>query len=416
MSLKHVILSKRSAVFLLGLAGVVAGGCKLDQILNPVVDPLQNAVATLDDAISKISATSGSWQNVLQDTVGKLTSDAQSTVRNEVQTLLQNSVAAVQVGAMCTIDFIGHRVVQSLERIKASLLGQSPPPLSPFVCGSAPLAVEFDAWQQSRVPIVTLTGYDLKVPLGVRLVETTGTTDVPNVLASISTYQVTINLGATGLHLTPKSQRIVVLTAEPTPVELSAINVVQPQPKICVEKDVDNVVPQTISFLPSSHTRGDSEFDGSGPRVTAQVSIYPVGSHLNYRVSMTAAETESDWTTVTGSGAGELTLSKPVPANFRIAAVNGPTVSNASYVDQNHNEDHVRPTNGGPVSEFRFLGDTSGDDVGRTRMTAAVFNSIGLHLVEIQNCVTRAEARSLLSSDPSLTPSMTSHLKSLTPP
>ena len=312
MHAKHRVPWSRAAAVGMMVVLLISVGCKLDQILNPVVDPLNNAISTLDDAISKVTTVSGSWQTVLQDTVSKLTADAQSTVRNEVQTLLLNSVAAVQVGAMCTVDFIGHRVVQALQRIKAALLGQSPPPLAPFVCGSAPLAVEYEAWQQNRVPIITLTGFDLKVPLGVRLVETTQTKDVPNVLAEISTYQATINLGATGLHLTPQSQRVVVLTQEQPPVELSAINVVQPLPKICAEKDL-NVFPQPISFMPS-HTRGDSEYNGHGPHTTAQVSIYPVGAHLMYQVSMKAEETESDWTTVAGSGGGELSLSPPMPA------------------------------------------------------------------------------------------------------
>jgi hypothetical protein len=76
----------------------------------------------------------------------------------------------------------------------------------------------------------------------------------------------------------------------------------------------------------------------------------------------------------------------------------------------------VRPTNGGPVSEFRFVGDTDGDDVGRTRMTAATFNAIGLHVVETQNCVTRAEAKSLISTSVHVTPGMLVHLKSLAVP
>jgi len=279
------------------------------------------------------------------------------------------------------------------------------------VCSSAPLAVEFEAWQQSRVGVVTLTGYDLKVPLRVELVQTTGTAVVPNVVASVSPYQATLNLGATGLHLTPQSRQIVVSTTEQPPVELTAINVVQPQPKICQEKDLPAVFPSPISFLPQNHSRGDNEFDGNGPHITAHLEIFPVGAKLNYRVSMTAAETISDFTTVTGAGGGELSLSTPVPGDLRIISINGPSVSDANYIDKDHFEDHIKPTNGGPVKEFVFVGDTDGDDVGRTRMVSATFNAVGLHVVETKNCVTKAEARTLLKVNDRLTPAMVKNLQ-----
>src|SRR5215468_9799142 len=108
-------------------AAVPTSGCHLDKVLDPVVDPVKAAVSTLDDAIQKITAASGSWQSVLQSSLSKLTADAQSTVRNEVQTLLNNTIATVQVSAMCTVDFVGHRVIQALQEIKAELLGGPPP-------------------------------------------------------------------------------------------------------------------------------------------------------------------------------------------------------------------------------------------------------------------------------------------------
>src|SRR5262249_24763593 len=163
---------------------------------NSAIDTGNDAVATIDNAITQINAISGSWQSVLQDTLRKLTSDAQSTVRNEIQTLLQNSIAAAQVGAMCTVDFVGHRVVTALEAIKNQLLVRPAPAATPLVCSSAPSAIEFAAWQQNRIPVVTLTGFDLTVPLRVTHVQTEGSAVVANVLAEVSPYQATINLGA----------------------------------------------------------------------------------------------------------------------------------------------------------------------------------------------------------------------------
>lgn len=408
---RHARIRRSCAAVAVTLGALLGTACNLGNILNPPVNTANDAVAAVQDAIDKISAQSSSWQSVLQSTLQKLTSDAQSSVRVELQTLLDNSIAAVQVGVMCTTDFVGRRVVSALEAIKAELLGKTPPTPSPFVCSSAPLAVEFAAWQQNRVPIVTLTGFDLKVPLQVKLVQTTGTTVVPNVLAEVSPYQATINLGSTGLHLTTLSQRIVVATTAQPPVELSAINVIQPQPNICQEKDLPPATPGVISFTPMNHTRGDSEFDGHGPHITAHLVLTPVGSSMNYTFSMTAAETVSDFTTVTGSTSGTLSLSPPVPSGLRILRVNGPTVSDADYIDHDLLDDHIPPSNGGPVSEFVFVGDTSGNDVGITRLKSATFHSISLHVVETTNCVTATEAKTLLQSATTLTPELSTQLR-----
>jgi hypothetical protein len=385
-------------------------GCNL---LTPIVNPLTSAVLAIDSATEQITAASGSWQTVLQDTVKQLTADAQSTVRNEIQTLLDNSIAAVQVGVMCTTDFVGRRVLTVLQEIKAELLGRPAPTPVPFVCSSSPLAIEFDAWQQSRVPIVSLTGFDLKVPLQVSLVQTGGTTAVPNVLATVSPYQVTINLGATGLHLTPQTQRITVSTvstaAQPS-VELTAINVVQPQPKICQEKDLPPNIPGPISLVPLTRGIGDGEFDGNGPHIKATFVILPVGGGLNYIVTMSAKETNGGATEFRGIGSGTLSLNPPLASGLRILSVNGTLESDVEYTDNNTTNDLI-PSNGGPISQFLFVGDTDGDDFGKTRLLSANFRPLGLHVVETLNCVSRSEAQRLVASGKMVTPALIKHLQ-----
>lgn len=398
------------ALVLAAAAAAGPAGCHLDKVLDPVVDPVKAAVATLDDAIQKITAASGSWQTVLQSSLSKLTADAQSTVRNEVQTLLNNTIATVQVSAMCTVDFVGHRVVQVLQEIKAELLGGSPPAPDPVVCSSSPIAVEFAAWQQNRVPVVTLTGYDLKAPLQVRLVQTTGSAVVPSVLASVSQYQATINLGATGLKLTPQSQKISVQTTANPPVELSGINVIQPQPKICEERDTPPLAIGPVSLIADNHTGGDGEFDGNGPHVQIAFQMFPVGAELRYLMTIIATETRPDNTEFRGFGGGTLSLNPPLPAGFTIVSVNGATASSADYTDQDTKDDHVSPNNGGPVREFVVVGDTPSGDFGKTGIKSVSFNTVGLHLRETGNCVTRTEARSLIASG-KVTPELVQHLQ-----
>jgi hypothetical protein len=407
--------SRKGPAVAMALAMVLGAACNFDSVTRPLVDPLNSMVSAIDGAVAQITAASGSWQTVLQDTLKQLTADAQSTVRNEIQTLLSNSIAAVQVGVMCTTDFVGHRVVTVLQEIKAKLLGGSPPIAVPFVCSSSPLAVEFAAWQQSRVPVITLTGFDLKLPLTVHHVETTGTTVVPDVVAEVSPYQATINLGATGLKLTERSQRIVVSTTAQPVIELTAINIVQPQPKICEERDLPPNTPAAISFLPENHIAGDKEFGGHGPHITASLVILPVQGSLTYVFTMIARETGGDHTEVRGMTSGTLQLNPPLPSGMRILSVNGQLESDVEYIDRNHDNDTL-PANGGPVREFVFIGDTDGDDVGRTRLLRASFNPLGLHAVEVGNCVTRSQARSLLADGRGVTSALVAHLQAATNP
>ena len=59
---------------------------------------------------------------------------------------------------------------------------------------------------------------------------------------------------------------------------------------------------ETGLYVPS-HTRGDREFGGNGPRVAVSVElkVSADGKKLLAVVNMTAKETQSDWTTASGS-------------------------------------------------------------------------------------------------------------------
>jgi hypothetical protein len=395
---------------------LLVGACNLGALIDPIVNTAQSAIDQIDEAVAQLNNQSTSWQQVLQDLEGKLVGDAQSTIRTEVQTLLTNSIASVQVGAMCSVDFVGQRVKQALLALKAKLLGQTPPVPQPVICVASPLFVEFEAWQQRRIPVVTFTGFDLKAPLQVKLVETNRTVDATASLAGVSQYQATLNMGTTGgVPLTAQSLRMVVsANGSPTCSQLndpacSTITIVH-LPKICRESDRP-VTPASIGFVPPNHPTGDKDYSGNGPHVFARVSLQASGQSVSYQVFMRARETKSDWTTVEGSGGGTLSLIPPLPAGLKILSINGPTMSEVTYTDQNHTDDFESPSNGGPVRKFAFVGDTSGDDVGRTRLKEASFNPLSLHVVETVDCVTATEARSMMASPTHLSPTLLEHLR-----
>lgn len=150
--------------------------------------------------------------------------------------------------------------------------------------------------------------------------------------------------------------------------------------------------------------------DGNGPHVQIAFQMFPVGAELRYLMTIIATETRPDNTEFRGFGGGTLSLNPPLPAGFTIVSVNGATASSADYTDQDTKDDHVSPNNGGPVREFVVVGDTPSSDFGKTGIKSVSFNTVGLHLRETGNCVTRTEARSLIASG-KVTPELVQHLQ-----
>lgn len=103
-------------------------GDKIDELGDKAKDITTETLATLDDAISTLGNESANWQDVLNNTIGQLTDDAQATIRNEVSSVLSRSIAKAGVEIRCEADFLRNRVRDSLIRIKLKLLHKPVPP------------------------------------------------------------------------------------------------------------------------------------------------------------------------------------------------------------------------------------------------------------------------------------------------
>jgi hypothetical protein len=86
---------------------------------------------------------------------------------------------------------------------------------------------------------------------------------------------------------------------------------------------------------------------------------------------MHAEETTSAWTTASGSDDYPLH-----PTDRPIAAILTDTFSACTYTDSNHEEDVVAQSAGELVSQFKFVGDTRGDEAGTRTRVLLIFNPI----------------------------------------
>lgn len=368
------------------------GSCRLNEALVGLQDTAGDAVGALDRAIDALEVNSASWQTVLQDTTSQLTADAQSTIRNEVSNLLNRSIAAAGGEVRCDIDFIGTRVRQALMRIRARLLNQSVPPAEPALCQVVPPAIDM-ALAPDRRNKLEFFGYDFDTtPITVTLHNQNGTVDVSNSLDRLTHYQMTLNLGINGVPLTSGSNRI---TLEWQGKQISSIAVIQPATPVCREVTELYSRDTYLSFTPP-HTRGDREYKGHGPQVWATAQWTHDDARVQVRLWMKAEETESDWTTAEGE---RIETYYTAPPGWRIESVLGATDSSAHYIDTNHNQDRIGGGPSGPVKEFVFQGDRSGDDAGLYTGVEVYFNPLTVKLVEVADCVSAQSLKMLRVED-----------------
>lgn len=197
---------------------------------------------------------------MLEDTREQLTDEAQSTIRNEVNTLIANGIAAMGVEVRCNTDFLRNRTKQELihvrnrlaKRIGLSALSQSP--LRPEVCQVDPTSIDL-ALVPDRLKELKLSGYDFdKSSIVVELLEGDERVEVTQYLAQPSKYVLTLNLSSVnGVGLSEKSDRIVVSVADNQEL-ISDINVIQP-PIPVVEPDNSQFI--TSLQVTSNKSKGD---------------------------------------------------------------------------------------------------------------------------------------------------------------
>jgi hypothetical protein len=355
-------------------------GCGLKRTIQDTAQDLtNNTVAMIDDAIDEITHESESWQATLQELSEKLTDEAQSTVRNEVENLANRTIAAAGSELRCNVDFLGARVIQALQRIKAELLKKPIPERNPAICQVVPSAIDMNLTPNRRNK-VDISGYDFdNQPIKLYLVTNDNQkVDVTYAINRLSHYHLVLNLGSNGVLLNENSGRLVL---EYKDSQISSIAVTQPVIPDCREEEI-SFSPDVITFIPP-HTKGDREYDGNGPNISARVNIYVDNNTIKARIYMRAKETKSDWSTADGSGIFNIYTA---PSKKRIMAIVSDKETNTNYTDSGHSEDFFEKGNGELIKRFAFIGDTDGDDAGTRTRVKVTFNRVVVKLKEIGNC------------------------------
>ncbi len=137
----------------------------------------------------------------------------------------------------------------------------------------------------------------------------------------------------------------------------------------------------TPKFIPS-HTRGDRDFQGNGPRVYVSAWLRIVNrNQLWARVYMFAKETRRDWTTVSGSADYHLWNGDNENVVSITRIISDP-FSFDRYEDLNHADDHRNLPGYELVGKFVVSGDTHGNEAGIRTGVIVHFNPVEIEYEE----------------------------------
>jgi outer membrane murein-binding lipoprotein Lpp len=372
------------------LGGLLLAGCSIEDWITGLTESeTQKAVDQVDLAVAQLQNQSASWQQVIQQLEASVEGDAKTIIDTDVQNLI--SISSTGVEARCDADFINQRVIDDLLAIKADLLKQPRPAKTPSFCSAVPAAIDRSV-VPSQVSSLQWYGYNLGINSNIQLVlqaadqsqtDVTGTAlDFP------SPYEMTVNLGPNGVPLSGSSQRLLV-NYQGAPI--ASVAVIQPNPVICTSGPV-TVGPQKIGpFIPPKvQNGGDNDFAGHGPQIQVSLTLSSTPTQVIAHVYMDAKETKSDWTEVQGTG--DFVVYK-APPGTQIDSIASNTHSAYSYLDTGTSRFPTLPPftahmgTGDPVLYYSIIGDTSGDDVGRTQVQEIGLNTIVLATHQVGGCV-----------------------------
>ena len=154
-------------------------------------------------------------------------------------------------------------------------------------------------------------------------------------------------------------------------------------------------IPSRTRLCPRDTRRGDREFKGHGPDVTAKawLSLHST-NRIALNLSLYAVETRKDFTEARGNWQFPVCN---VPSGYKINRIITSAKSDTSYRDSNHKLDFPAIKNGTLVRKFEINGDTRGNDIGNCTTGDVYmnvhFNSARLEIQRLEKIISRMDAQ-----------------------
>ena len=412
-------IHKRTSAILLPvlvLMMVSIGGCdwigSLGNDINFFQREFSNTEDILNRAVADIDANSQNWQRIMQQAIDQV-NPSERQIRQDLEDLMQRGIHTVGLEARCDLSYLADMLVGGLQRIQAKVLHKDPPPLKVVVCDASPSFVDMNLGPNQRNNI-EIYGYNLDMSwLKLYHVMESSQKNESAKFSSISPFKRVINLGSNGIVLAPNSVK---LRMDLGGGENRDIPVIQKWPEVCTTRTWDTNS-ASIQVIPRHVGRGDKEFNGHGPciRATAQVFSAENGTQLYGSVDVDMWECPDNMTLIRkdyteGIGREERVIFTP-DQDEEIVEILSPMAVLLEFVGEGINPQSK--TDSGLVSRWNIVGDTEGNDVGESYVTAT-FNPVRLVLRKKSNCVTENELARMMQQN-SMSDAMRNHLRSAKP-
>jgi len=365
-------------VILIGML-VVVTGC--------TPEPVKQAIDMLDRAERDLADEPAKWRSIIDQVAKDLPKEVQSTLRNELDDLVQRSIAETGVEFRCTSDFYADRAKQGLERLKAILRKKPVPAIEPKLCKLINSTLNLNLSLDDRNTI-EVYGYDMDQRdhngqlLRVSLVSETGNSYPlqESYIGRTTHYQFVIYVGkddVVRLLSQNKINKIRFLWGNMDfPYEVLVIQ------KQLQTKTISNIPLGSLSHTPKQ-TGQDADFHVNSDKplkFKVRAESQWVGNAIQVRVYMYGRETDggtevdswSEWKNAYVAEYGSVIVSyAPTAASEK----SGKIPSQGKWVEE-------LPA-GELVDRFEIYGDRDGDEAGSYTRVEAFFNEIQVTTMKV---------------------------------
>jgi len=146
------------------LGGVILVVCALtmqgSSCLPNLNEPVDKVTDTFNNAIAALGSESTGWRGTLQQLEQDLVQQGQSTLANQVQSVLNRGIAAAGLEIKCSVAFLKAQLREEIQAILAVYLHKPVPQPLPHFCSYDPSTVDLRITGSNRLPL-NVYGFNL---------------------------------------------------------------------------------------------------------------------------------------------------------------------------------------------------------------------------------------------------------------
>src|SRR3954469_12982469 len=128
------------------VGGVVLVVCAMtmqgSSCLPNLNEPVDKVTDTFNNALAALGSESTGWRGTLQQLEQDLVQQGQSTLANQVQSVINRGIAAAGLEVKCTVSFLKSQLREEIAGLLAAFQHKPVPPPVPHFCSYDPASID----------------------------------------------------------------------------------------------------------------------------------------------------------------------------------------------------------------------------------------------------------------------------------